>query len=161
MYDLPASSHLIESRSAPDEDDYDYYKDYYADLEIQNTTMDSKDTDVHKMHGLPSTVYCDLVESMRTTCGIYTVLELWNFDEGVIANLTKEQIVSDVNNVKFRYDFLIRVRKDFQRNFLPLSKTPVYNSLLSHPPLQSGSILSILPWGLYGAHAHITLLSHD
>ena len=45
-------------------------------------------------------IYCNVFNNLERTCKEYSVLELWNFDEALIRNLTDEDIVAAVNGVK-------------------------------------------------------------
>ena len=58
--------------------------------------------DVETLRGLPRGLYCDLVESLSETCAVSSILDLWEFDEAVIRNLTREDIIRDINTVKRR-----------------------------------------------------------
>ncbi len=54
------------------------------------------------MRGLPTDVYCDLVESARQQCALQSVLEIWNFNGDIIKTLTENDIVRAISNVKVR-----------------------------------------------------------
>ena len=50
--------------------------------------------------GLPSDIYCDIVDTLKDRCAERSILELWNYDEDVIRTLSRADILEAVNNVK-------------------------------------------------------------
>ena len=56
----------------------------------------------------PPEIWCDLVGTLNSKCGEYSLLEMWNYDEEKIAALTQQDIINAVNTVKkspvFSYD---------------------------------------------------------
>ena len=51
-------------------------------------------------NGLPSEIYCDIVETLQDHCAERSILELWNYDEDIIRGLTRQEILDAVNDVK-------------------------------------------------------------
>ena len=53
-------------------------------------------------------VYCDLVTTLEDKCGEYSLLEIWNYDEDRIRELTEKDIIDAVNTLTsspvFGYD---------------------------------------------------------
>ena len=50
--------------------------------------------------GLPSDIYCDIVETLEDRCAERSILELWKYDEEVIRKLTRREILDAINDVK-------------------------------------------------------------
>lgn len=46
---------------------------------------------------LNPTIYCGIIENLPMGCLMQNILEIWNFDENIIANLTKEDIINALN----------------------------------------------------------------
>ena len=42
------------------------------------------------IEGLPTDIYCDILETFNEKCGEYSPLEMWKYDEDTIANLTRQ-----------------------------------------------------------------------
>lgn len=42
-------------------------------------------------------VYCGIIETMPNGCYLKNLLEIWNFDEQIIGNLTKDDILNAIN----------------------------------------------------------------
>lgn len=45
-------------------------------------------------------IFCAIVESLPTGCMIQNLLEMWNFDEDIIENLTKEDILNALHTTR-------------------------------------------------------------
>ena len=83
--------------------DYDYLaEDYFNFYGTGNEYLDEHedfgDSD-EEIEGLPKDVYCDIVETLRDTCGEYSILEIWKYDKEVISNLTNQDIINAINTV--------------------------------------------------------------
>lgn len=46
---------------------------------------------------LNPTVYCGIIESLPMGCLMQNLLEIWRFDENIIGNLTKQDILNAIN----------------------------------------------------------------
>lgn len=51
---------------------------------------------------LGSSLYCSIVKNMALGCLQQSMLDLWRFDETIISNLTKAEIVNKINSVSVR-----------------------------------------------------------
>jgi hypothetical protein len=61
-----------------------------------------------KINGLPREIHCDLVNTLKMQCAEYNILELWKYDEAMIRNLTRQEIIDDINTVTgYDADFTI------------------------------------------------------
>jgi hypothetical protein len=87
-----------ESTTQEYQDYQDYINFYGTDALQEDTANDKKKGD--KINGLPREIHCDLVQTLKTLCAEYSILELWNYDVSVIRNLTREDIINDLNMVK-------------------------------------------------------------
>lgn len=47
---------------------------------------------------LNPTVYCGIIENLQMGCLMENLLEIWNFDENIIGNLTKSDILDAINS---------------------------------------------------------------
>ncbi|KAG4072065.1 hypothetical protein HA402_015564 [Bradysia odoriphaga] len=47
---------------------------------------------------LNPTVYCGIIENLPNGCLLENLLEIWNFDEQIIGNLTKDDILNAINS---------------------------------------------------------------
>jgi hypothetical protein len=80
------------------------YLDYLDDHNFNATdafledSADDKTMD-DKINGLPREIHCDLVQTLKTLCAEFSILELWNYDVSVIQNLTRQDIINDLNTV--------------------------------------------------------------
>jgi hypothetical protein len=79
--------------------DYTDYTNFYGTDALQEDNADDKKKD-DKINGLPREIHCDLVQTLKTLCAEHSILELWNYDVSVIRNLTREDIINDLNMVK-------------------------------------------------------------
>lgn len=43
------------------------------------------------------TIYCGIIENLPMGCLIENILEIWNFDQNIIKNLTKNDILDAIN----------------------------------------------------------------
>lgn len=48
---------------------------------------------------LNPTLYCGLIDNLPTGCLTKSLLEIWDFDENIIGNLTKGEIVNAINTI--------------------------------------------------------------
>ncbi len=95
-----------ESQAA-DPDVYDYYGfNYYGEEEEAEGGSPDDDTGTEEeeklIDGLPPEIYCDLVTTLPDKCAERSILEVWNFDEDRVANITQEDILAAVNAGKIR-----------------------------------------------------------
>ena len=97
-------------RTADDGDDSDYpeYEEYFnfygsgggGELEEEGDG-DNDDLEADLMLGdLPKQVYCDIVTTLRDKCGEYSLLEIWEYEKEVIANLSNQDIIDAINTVE-------------------------------------------------------------
>ncbi|XP_045610892.2 patched domain-containing protein 3 [Procambarus clarkii] len=49
---------------------------------------------------LDTETYCSLLKAMEQKCMEHSILEVWGYDEGVISNLTPDQIIEDINTAE-------------------------------------------------------------
>lgn len=63
---------------------------------------------------LNPTIYCNIIENLPMGCLVENLLEIWNFDENVIGNLTKDDILNAINSTK------ISATSGHESNFLGL-----------------------------------------
>jgi hypothetical protein len=96
--------HAINKRQAQKElasqeyPDYKEYVNFYGnDVWEEESDKDKKKDD--KINGLPREIHCDLVQTLKTLCAEFSILELWNYDVSVIQNLTRQGIINDINTV--------------------------------------------------------------
>jgi hypothetical protein len=83
-------------------DEYHEYPDYfnfYGTGELAEDGGDDKQKD-GKINELPREIYCDLAQTLQEQCAEHNILELWSYDESVIQNLTRRDIINDINTVK-------------------------------------------------------------
>ena len=72
------------------EEEYNYdYTNFYGDGE-GIIAGEEKDT----IDDLPREIYCDIVETLEDKCGEFSLLEIWKYDQVVIANLTNQGFYS-------------------------------------------------------------------
>ena len=103
-------------------DEYDYDYSYEYDPEMENeinyndfSSLQSEekfDNSQKEIAGsLPSSVYCDLVNTFDSKCFETSILEIWRYHEDTIMRLTQEDIIYAINVVRkspyfgFNYDF--------------------------------------------------------
>jgi hypothetical protein len=58
------------------------------------------DDDGDLINGLPREIHCDLVQTLRKHCAEWNLLEIWNYNETAIRNLTRQDIINGINSVK-------------------------------------------------------------
>ena len=63
---------------------YDYYEDYNYEGEYVN-------------FALPEDLFCDLIYYAKMKCATSSLLEIWKFDHDLIANLTDQDVINDLN----------------------------------------------------------------
>jgi hypothetical protein len=78
--------------------DYTDYVNFYGTDAFEEETSEAKKKE-DKINGLPREIHCDLVETLKKLCAEYSILELWNYDVSVIQNLTRQDIINDLNTV--------------------------------------------------------------
>ena len=61
------------------------------------TTTPANETDFETLF---KQIYCNIFNNLERVCKEYSILELWNFNETVIRDLTDEEIVTAVNTIK-------------------------------------------------------------
>lgn len=108
--------------SSENDDEYDYnyeydpedYKDEEIDYKDFSSLQDEQKYDKSQKEiagSLPSSVYCDLVNTFDTKCFETSILEIWRYHEDTIMKLTQEDILYAINVVRkspyfgFNYDF--------------------------------------------------------
>ena len=42
-------------------------------------------------------IFCDIVDNLKEACFENNILQLWNYEENVIANLTDQDIINEIN----------------------------------------------------------------
>lgn len=55
---------------------------------------------------LPTSLYCGIVNALPKGCYQHNLIDLWKYDRNVISNLTKEEILNQLNVTKKRFVFL-------------------------------------------------------
>ena len=75
--------------------DYGDYVNFYGTDEIQGEDGQAQEI----LEGIPKDIYCDIVETLEDKCGEYSLLEIWNYDEKLISNLTEQDILNAINTV--------------------------------------------------------------
>jgi len=95
-----------------DESDTDYYDDIWDDYfdeapeESEEDTVPTEETATKKpvdnddyVKDLPRGIYCDLVTTLDKRCFELSLLEIWDFDGEIIADLTQQEILDAVNTL--------------------------------------------------------------
>ena len=113
----------VSPLSSTEEDEYDYDYNYDYNYSGEDEKINYKDfsslQDEQKYDksqkeiagSLPSSVYCDLVNTFDTKCFETSILEIWRYHEETIMSLTQEDIIYAINVVRkspyfgFNYDF--------------------------------------------------------
>ena len=85
---------------------FDFYTGDYGDCpeEEPSATLpparkDNKDKGVDP-DSYPPEIWCDLVGTLNSKCGEYSLLEIWNYDEEKIGALTQQDIINAVNTAE-------------------------------------------------------------
>jgi len=101
-----------EGLSDYEDDYYDFWADYEADLEdvdnIEkyetariNFSKFGVRSDNEEEEGveddLPTSIYCDLVESLTDRCAGHSLLEIWRYQEELIKTTSQQEIIDGVN----------------------------------------------------------------
>jgi hypothetical protein len=86
-----------ESTNQEYQDYPDYFNFYGTDALQEDIADDLKKDD--KINGLPRELHCDLVQTLKTLCAEFSILELWNYDASVIQNLSRDDIINALNTV--------------------------------------------------------------
>ncbi len=79
--------------------DYPDYANFHYDLDGNDASTPRLRDEIE---GLPRSVYCDIYDTLDDACAVFSVLEIWDFDAGIISGLTKDDIVEAVNTVTCR-----------------------------------------------------------
>ena len=94
-----------------DDDYYDIWADYEADIkEVRNTTDESysvpridfsrygeRSEDTGLEDSLPRGIYCDLVKSLTDRCAAHSLLEIWRYEEELLSTTTQQEIIDSIN----------------------------------------------------------------
>jgi hypothetical protein len=85
--------------------DYEEYFNFYGTDALEEDINDEKKIvydkkDADTINDLPREIHCDLVQTFKKQCAEYNILELWKYDEAVIRNLSRQDIINDINTVK-------------------------------------------------------------
>ena len=87
-------------------DEYPQYKDYGSDNEIikpsENSQSNNKDENPTDLSDLPPNIYCDLVTTIDKACFELSLLEIWLYDEEIVATLTQQDIIDKINTLHIR-----------------------------------------------------------
>jgi hypothetical protein len=78
--------------------DYIEYVNFYGNDEWEEESADDKKKD-DEINGLPREIHCDLVQTLKELCAEFSILDLWHYDASVIRNLTRQDIINDINTV--------------------------------------------------------------
>jgi hypothetical protein len=103
---LPITKSLSKRRRRRDLDSEDLFADdFFSSDSVNASVYEVKNDDPYydSFLTIPDDIYCSFVESLDQACWQISPLELWGFDRSTIKNLTHEEIVDAVNNVKVRY----------------------------------------------------------
>ena len=127
---IPGSFNSTEDDSEYDYDaiyEYNYETDYQYDYKEDtkedcndfshlignDSSHDDNEKDI--LSDLPSSVYCELINTLETKCLEQSILEIWMYDESTINRLTQEDILFAINKLErspyfgysFNYDTLL------------------------------------------------------
>ena len=80
-------------------DDFEYNYDY---INFYGETMgaiehDEEEKSNDTIDNLPREIYCDIVETLQDKCGEFSLLELWEYKEEVIAKLSNQDIIDAIH----------------------------------------------------------------
>ena len=101
-----------EARTWPEEEeeeDYNFWYDYYDDDNDVSVSIKPR-IDFGKYSGeknyirdstgsLPRSIFCDLVNTLNSKCGMASLLEIWRYEEETIKTTTQEEILAAVNDL--------------------------------------------------------------
>ena len=96
----PPDLELFTSSSSEDLYDYD---DIWSDYRDDGRRGRALEGDRELLDSLPPDIFCDLVTSLDERCSEFSLLEIWDFREDVIATLTVEDILEAVNTLDKRF----------------------------------------------------------
>ena len=99
------------NETSSEEEDYDFWADEYDDYDLTpvisikpridfakySKKEDSSDSGTED--SLPRDIFCDLVNTLNTKCGMSSLLEMWRYEEDIIKTTTEEEILEAVNNL--------------------------------------------------------------
>jgi len=101
----------VESEEEEEEDYYDFWADEYDDYSL-SPVISSKpriDFDKYRRNGssvrsdtadsLPRSIFCDLVNTLSTKCGMSSLLEMWRYEGDIIGTTTEQEILEAVNDL--------------------------------------------------------------
>lgn len=60
---------------------------------------------------LPTSLYCGIVNSLPKGCFQHNLIDLWKYDRNVIGNLTKEEILKQLNATTKRFVDFMNIKK--------------------------------------------------
>ena len=92
----------LSTTTSIDEDLYDY-DDIWSDYSDEGRRGRALEGDRELLASLPPGIFCDLVTSLDERCSEFSLLEIWDFREDVIATLTVEDILEAVNTLDRRF----------------------------------------------------------
>ena len=89
--------------------------------------------DIYK--DLPHNVYCEIIDTLETQCFEQSILEIWQYNENTIRNLTKQDIINSINNLdkspyfgfKYNYSELLGSIKRNKTGHIISANAALYN----------------------------------
>ena len=92
-----------------EEEYYDFWADEYDDYTRTPTVQRKPRIDFDKYRrnssergdtdSLPRSIYCDLVTTLNTKCGLSSLLEIWRYEDDSIQTTTEQEILEAVNEL--------------------------------------------------------------
>ena len=99
------------NETSGEEDYYDFWADEYDDydltpvisikprIDFAKYSKKTDSSDSGREDSLPRDIFCDLVNTLNTKCGMSSLLEMWRYEEDIIKTTTEEEILEAVNNL--------------------------------------------------------------
>ncbi|XP_046483192.1 patched domain-containing protein 3 [Neodiprion pinetum] len=73
--------------------------DYFFDDEQDESENEDEDS-FGILSWIPTSVYCNTYNSFEKSCYLKSILDVWNFDDATMSNLTTDEIVRSIKTVK-------------------------------------------------------------
>jgi len=83
------------SKRDTEDDDFDFEFGEFSS-QFDDTTF-GPDPNFEPSIDLPIAIFCDIVDNLKEACFENNILQLWNYEESVIANLTDQDIINEIN----------------------------------------------------------------
>ena len=101
-----------EAGNEEEEEDYDFWADEYDDYDLRPVVSSKPRIDFEKYSrrnvssdrggtadSLPRSIFCDLVTTLSTKCGMSSLLEMWRYEDDIIRTTTQQEILEAVNDL--------------------------------------------------------------